>query len=214
MHEKIFPTTNPRIEMASFLPEKYQKVLEIGCGAGNFSENLRSGCEVWGVEPDSSAAKVAAEKISHVLIGKYSEVYNQLPDDYFNLVICNDVIEHMEDYNVFFSSIKDKMATHSCLVGSIPNIRHYGILYELLFKKDWRYQDCGALDKYHLRFFTEKSLKRILRENNFEIDLFTGINTRSKNFINHIIKTIIFNSILIPHYDCQFLQFGFRALPQ
>ena len=44
--------SNKREEIASFLPSSYSKVLEIGCGEGNFIENLKQPFEYWGVEPE------------------------------------------------------------------------------------------------------------------------------------------------------------------
>jgi len=165
-----------RPEMAFFLPEKYERVLEIGCGEGEFIGHLKPGCEVWGIEPDPKAGAVAAGRMKKVLIGKYEEVFEDLPGDYFDLVIANDVIEHMESHDAFFESIKGKLSEGGYLVASIPNVRHWSILRELLWKKDWRYTEAGILDRTHLRIFTGKSLKRTLREHDFIIEKFKGIN--------------------------------------
>jgi hypothetical protein len=67
------------------------------------------------------------------------------------------------------------------LVASIPNVRHWSILRELVWKKDWHYTDAGILDKTHLRIFTGKSLKRTLREHDFAIEKFNGINPMGFN---------------------------------
>jgi 2-polyprenyl-3-methyl-5-hydroxy-6-metoxy-1,4-benzoquinol methylase len=91
-----------RSEVAKFLPNNYSKVLEIGCGTGNFYGNVRQDCEYWGIEPLRAAAQSASKKLHKVLIGKFEEVNQQLPDYYFDLVICNDVIEHMSDHDAFF----------------------------------------------------------------------------------------------------------------
>lgn len=89
-----------RKEMAIFLPEAYNSVLEIGCGEGAFTTYLKPGCEIWGIEPNKIAAEAASQRMYRVLSAKYYEVLSVLPDDHFELVICNDVIEHMEDQTV------------------------------------------------------------------------------------------------------------------
>lgn len=80
-----------------------------------------------------------------------------LPDQHFDMVICNDVIEHMVDHDHFLEHIKTKMRPGACIVGSIPNVRHLTALFKLLVAKDWPYSASGILDRTHLRFFTENS---------------------------------------------------------
>jgi 2-polyprenyl-3-methyl-5-hydroxy-6-metoxy-1,4-benzoquinol methylase len=158
-----------RAEVLPFIPEHYQKVLDVGCGEGLFTEQLDKASERWGIEPDRDAAEIAAKKMDKVLTGRFEEVYPDLPEYYFDLVICNDVIEHMEDHDRFFETIKTKMAENATLVASLPNVRYAKNLWNLLFKKDWKYGEAGILDRTHLRFFTKKSMLRALREHGFEI---------------------------------------------
>ena len=152
-----------RLEMHKFIPEKYSRVLEIGCGCGNFSNNLRHiECEIWGIEPNKDAAKEAATKFDRVLIGNFSDLLDSIPDNYFDLVVCNDVIEHMIDHDKFFEEIKPKITQTGSFVGSIPNILYISSFYKIVIKRDWPYANEGILDRTHLRFFTYKSLKNCL----------------------------------------------------
>ena len=198
-----------RPEVARFLPIQYYKVLEIGCGEGNFHYNLNQHCEYWGIEPFQASAKVASNKLYKVLTGTYEEVFDLLPDSYFDLVICNDVIEHMVDHNAFFVTIKQKIKENSFIVGSIPNVRYLPNLIELLIIKDWMYKDEGILDRTHLRFFTEKSIKRTFIEHEFIIEEFCGYNslTNTATSTKSIMKKLL---SYIFGGDTQFLQFCFR----
>src|SRR5262245_56833577 len=90
-----------RAEMLQLVPSQRNKVLEIGCGEGRFSSGIGGVAELWGIEPDPKAAAVASHCMRTVLIGTYEAVQAELPDAYFDLVICNDVIEHMVDHDVF-----------------------------------------------------------------------------------------------------------------
>ena len=81
-----------RLEVTHLLPKEYERVLEIGCAEGNFRANLKRKCECWGIEPVKAAAKIASQKLDKVLIGTYDDVFDELPEDFFDLVICNDVI--------------------------------------------------------------------------------------------------------------------------
>lgn len=197
-----------RREVSDLLPKHYSRVLEIGCGEGVFRNNLNQEHEYWGIEPVASAAEIARNKLDRVLVGTYQQVENQLPDNYFDLVICNDVIEHMPDHDEFFESIKQKLAGGGHLVASIPNVRYVWNLWDLMINKDWEYKDSGILDRTHLRFFTRKSLERTLRNHKYEIDMITGINKckpwKIRNRLRYLIGILLFGS------DAKYLQYGIR----
>ncbi len=201
--------------MLRFLPHRYERVLEIGCGEGAFSSNLKPKCEIWGVEMNKEVADTARRRMHKVLVGKVELLQQSLPDNYFDLVICNDVIEHMEDHETFLTSIRTKMTNNSYLVGSVPNIRYYFNLKELLVRKDWKYTRWGILDATHQRFFTELSLKCILETNMFSIDKFEGINRIPfdfRNLRNFLHKLMIYAIVILSlgyHKDVLYLQFGF-----
>jgi 2-polyprenyl-3-methyl-5-hydroxy-6-metoxy-1,4-benzoquinol methylase len=204
-----------RREVANFLPVSTKKltVLEVGCGYGNFRKNISTECEYWGIEPIQSIANQATESLDKVLVGTFQQVCDSVPDHYFDCVVCNDVIEHMDDFEGFLQEIKVKMNPGGVLVGSIPNVRYIDNLFKLLVLKDWKYVDSGILDKTHLRFFTQKSLQRTFLSNGYEIELFYGINEISikteslKRFVLSIGATLF--SYLIG-WDSRFTQFGFR----
>jgi 2-polyprenyl-3-methyl-5-hydroxy-6-metoxy-1,4-benzoquinol methylase len=202
-----------RKDVTPLLPKKYSRVLEIGCGEGTFRGNLNRECEYWGVEPMESAAKIASGRLNKVLIGTYDEVLDQLPKDYFDLVICNDVIEHMVDHDAFLQSIKHNLKKDSYLVGSIPNVRYVGNLSKFLFNKDWEYKKDGILDRTHLRFFTEKSLKRTINENGFVLEEFQGIypfqekSVSAQEILRRGARSF---AILFFGQDVKFYQFGIR----
>jgi len=198
-----------RAEMAQFLPNEYSKVLEVGCNIGNFRQYADKSTEYWGIEPLEQAAEIAKTKMDKVLVGFYDKVANDIPDNYFDLVIANDIIEHMEQPWDFLKSIKRKMNERASLVLSIPNVRHYENLKELLFEKDWKYVDAGILDITHLRFFTKKSMIRLLDENKFEIKKMEGINPlRVRKMCSPIYWLLRF----FLGSDIKFLQFGIRAI--
>lgn len=200
---------NKREEVAVFLPAQYSIVLEIGCGEGGFRSNLNEVQEYWGVEPVEAIAKHAQKRLDKVLVGTYEDVENLIPNNYFDLVICNDVIEHMPDHDKFLQSIKNKIKSNGCLVASVPNVRYIGNLMELLVRKDWRYKDEGILDRTHLRFFTMKSLIRTLNENEFSVEQIGGINSHQPRSL--LKQLLYFIAIIIFGKDIKYLQFGIRV---
>jgi 2-polyprenyl-3-methyl-5-hydroxy-6-metoxy-1,4-benzoquinol methylase len=204
-----------RPEVGAFLPPNPVRVLEVGCGMGKFRQNLKTQCEYWGVEQDAKIGALAKSTLDNVLIGMFADVFKLLPDNYFDLIVCNDVIEHMSDHDWFLQSIQEKMIKgQSFLVGSNPNVRYVKNLFALLAKKDWRYTDSGILDRTHLRFFTEKSLKRTLTANGFAIEEFYGINRidlRVRSAKSLVVSSCVLLAALFLGNDISFLQFGFRV---
>jgi 2-polyprenyl-3-methyl-5-hydroxy-6-metoxy-1,4-benzoquinol methylase len=199
-----------RPEVVPFLPPEPRRVLEIGCGEGRFRANLPRTCEYRGVEPSVQAGRVASARLDVVLVGTYGEVAAELPAHYFDLVICNDVIEHMSDHDAFLEDIKQKMAPGAHLVGSVPNVRFLSNLFQVLIGKEWRYEEFGVLDRTHLRFFTGRSWERTLREHGFVVEAIAGINPvdLGANWSRRLAKSA---AIAVLGADTRFLQFGFRA---
>ena len=204
--------SNIRSDMAQFLPDNYFKILEVGCGEGEFIKNINKNIEYWGIEP-SDAYFSAELKLYRVFKGTYLEVCNELPNNYFDLIICNDVIEHMVNCEEFFDSIKMKMSQKSYIIGSVPNVRHLSNLYNLIIKKDWMYKDYGILDKTHLRFFTKKSLLNFLNKNGFIVERYEGINFENINFLSFksIVSFILYK---IMGEDTKYIQYAFRCRKQ
>jgi 2-polyprenyl-3-methyl-5-hydroxy-6-metoxy-1,4-benzoquinol methylase len=162
--------------MQRFVPARRGRVLEVGCSEGRFSNSLPGVDETWGIEP-SAAAEVARSRLTRVYNATFDDVEPELPIAYFDVVICNDVIEHMLDHVGFLKKIKKHIAPGGMIVGSIPNVRYYRVMLQLLLEKDWHYTDSGVLDRTHMAFFTEKSLKKTLEGTGFKITQLVGINT-------------------------------------
>jgi len=216
---EILYYSQSRTEMMSILPPNRRRILEIGCGEGLFSEQINGSEEKWGVEPTEAAASAAKGRLTHVINKFFDEAKSDLPKKYFDLVICNDVIEHMTDHDKFLSDIKDYLAPGGVIVGSIPNVRYHKNLFNVLFVKDWEYMDWGILDRTHFRFFTEKSLRRSLSSAGFVVEELHGINGGiefgwSKWQLAYSAFAVLSIALSFGYFsDIKHLQFAFRARP-
>ncbi|MFH1282170.1 MAG: class I SAM-dependent methyltransferase [bacterium] len=209
MNKRFYYQQN-RNEMLKFIPAEYTRVLEIGCAEGEFISFLKNDSEKWGVELNVESASRAKNKFNKLLIGDYFAVKDQLPDDYFDLIICNDIIEHFIDHDKFLASIKSKLRSRGFFVASLPNVRYYKNLYNLLIKKDWQYEEYGVLDSTHLRFFTIKSIRQTFEKHGFVLEMAAGVN-KPKSVKTAILFALI-NILTLGYYsDIQFLQFGIRG---
>jgi SAM-dependent methyltransferase len=213
---------NARPEVMALLPPLRPglKVLEIGCGEGNFCTQIDDAAEIWGVEPHLPSAEIAQDRMHTVLSTLFDDAKPKLPLHYFDLVICNDVIEHMTDHDSFLAEIIDYMSDDSLLVGSLPNVRYHENLFDLLVKRDWEYQDWGILDRTHFRFFTFGSARRALERAGFDVLLMRGLNAlpvRGTNLGSMARRVFAYGTRLLTlghASDTKYLQIGFLARPR
>jgi len=170
-----------REDMFKYIPRGVRRTLEIGCGYGGFSSLLkeRLGIECWAVEINQEAAGKASEKLDRVINADAATALADLPDGYFDCVMLFDLLEHLADPYSLLCSLKGKLSATGVIVASIPNIRYYRALVDLVVRGDWEYKDHGILDKSHLRFFTRKSIARMLEDLRFQILTLEGIHPTS-----------------------------------
>jgi 2-polyprenyl-3-methyl-5-hydroxy-6-metoxy-1,4-benzoquinol methylase len=180
-----------RPEMFKYIPKNAKCILEVGCNDGAFCATLKSSDrEIWGVEMNQEAAQKATEICNTVLVGDFNEVYNQLPKNYFDCVIFNDVLEHMYSPWDTIRMVKSLLSEKGVLISSIPNFRYIAnLITEVIWEGEFRYKpEGGILDDTHIRFFTSKSIVRMFREQGYEVLINEGINPckswKEKLFIN------------------------------
>jgi 2-polyprenyl-3-methyl-5-hydroxy-6-metoxy-1,4-benzoquinol methylase len=199
-----------RPEMVDFIPKGAKRILDVGCSEGKFALQLKEtlGAEVWGIELSTSAAESAQRRLDRVLVGDIMEQLGQLPDQHFDCVIFNDVIEHLVDPYQVLLAIKQKLSSRGVIVTSIPNVRYFRNLFNLVVRGDWRYEDFGTLDKTHLRFFTKKSIRSMFESLGYRIIQLKGINATPSW------KVAFFNLATLGAFsDTRYLQFCCIAEP-
>ena len=186
-------------------------MLEVGCGVGGFSKAVKDGlgAEVWGIEPNAEAAEYCRAVLDHVFVGSVESHIKDLPDGFFDCICMNDVIEHLVDPWAVLSALRVKLSKTGVIVASVPNVRHYKNLSDLLLRGEWEYTDSGILDKTHLRFFTAKSARRLFEESGYVVAELRGIN-RSRKFKLRMLNWLSFGSL----WDISCLQFAIMVRPQ
>lgn len=194
-----------RYEMLKYLPDNPKRVMDVGCGRGTFAAVVKekTKAEVWGLEYMASEAREAEKVIDKVFSGPCENNIDQLPDNYFDVVYFNDVLEHLIDPYLVVEKFKKKLAPDGIVISSIPNLRYHNALWSLMFKKDFKYKGSGVMDHTHLRFFTQKSIRRMFEEKGYEVVVHEGIN-KSKS-----LKPILYNiPLLFMHTDIFYPQFA------
>jgi 2-polyprenyl-3-methyl-5-hydroxy-6-metoxy-1,4-benzoquinol methylase len=154
------------------IPDGPNVVLDLGCASGFLGKTLlksNKAVEVTGVEIFEPAAAVAREHYKMVHVGDV-EAMNLSYDKCFDLVICGDVLEHLNDPGKVLRQIHGWLKDDGRVVCCLPNVRYWKVWRSLIFNGDWKYASEGIMDQTHLRFFTTKSFKRLLTESSFVVE--------------------------------------------
>ena len=134
--------------------------LEIGCSTGTMLDILKEkGCETWGIEPSGSADR--AEQKGHRVIKNVFEKAI-FPKDYFNLIILNHTLEHMDNPKLILKKINTLLKDRGIVFIDVPN---FGSLSSKLLGKKWPY----LLPLEHKSQFTKESLTKLLKDNGFKV---------------------------------------------
>lgn len=156
-----------RREILPYLPAKAGRLLEIGCGTGATVALVKSEREVvWagGVEISEAAAAAARAHCDRVWCASIEreEIERDIAKGSLDLILCLDVLEHLVDPWSVVKRISPLLAPDGRLIASIPNIRNWKFIRDLLFKGRFRYADAGLLDRTHLRFFVRDTAIELL----------------------------------------------------
>jgi SAM-dependent methyltransferase len=135
--------------------EERGKLLDVGCGNGQFLAEMRDlGWEVFGVEPDRDAVKIARECFGLCVHEGLLEE-NTFPDNTFQAITMNHVIEHLVDPIRTLKECNRMLKSDGKLIIRTPNIKSFGLWK---FGQAWLHLDPPR----HLYLFSPLTLKRFV----------------------------------------------------
>lgn len=168
---------HPRTKLLGLLDERKPSVaLEIGCGAG---ANLYELKKKWpsihtiGIEirPEAAALGKAKGYVDEMhTVDIWNDQSLEFAPGSIDVMIMSHVLEHFPQPDRILERVLPWLSKDGRVLVALPNIRHISILLELLFKKDFHYREIGILDHTHLRFFTRKSMERLLRAHGLSVE--------------------------------------------
>ncbi len=163
-----------RMDLISLIPKNSEnKILEVGMGGGNTLltiKELNLAAEVVGVELmklDNSEQQ--NPKIDRVIFGNLEEIELDLENDYFDVILCGDILEHLINPWKVLEKLRKHLKLNGLLIVSIPNFREIRNVYSIFFKANFKYTERGTLDKTHLRFFCKKNMLELLESTNYTV---------------------------------------------
>lgn len=167
------------------LLEKYlnkeDMILDIGCGIGTIDFYLADKCKhLLGIDVSKGAIKVCRENSRVLGLEKKLEfkqsnfpVQNLLGQ--FNLIICSEVLEHLENDRQAVKTVFKLLSSGGVVIFSVPS--QNAPLYRI-----------GFLNKFekkvgHLRRYLSEDLKEIINKEGFTIKEFVKTEGLLRNFL-------------------------------
>jgi SAM-dependent methyltransferase len=146
------------------VPSEGGAVLELGPGPGAMTKVLLArGHKVTVVENDPEALRVLRELGAEVIEGNLDspDWMNSIAGRRFDAVLACDVLEHLRRPEDVLRRLGEFIAPMGRLVISVPNIAYAGVLAAMR-NGIFDYSDKGQLDRTHVRFFTKRSIEKVL----------------------------------------------------
>lgn len=165
-----------RIETAYYLAGTGEKILDVGCGYGNLLYKLGDNFnKLYGVEINKTRVEKAIELLKDKdfeIIQKNVESAN-FPDEYFDVVVSSDVIEHIADVFSSFKEMTRILKKGGKLITITPNIADIRRRLTLLFGKfpstsasdeGFGFNDgTEVFDGGHIHYFTFSMLEKLYK---------------------------------------------------
>lgn len=205
---------------------EFYDLLDVGCGNGVFSANLKHklGCRLIGVDGSEYALEQARNNgfDETFVIKDFCEDKLPFENNLFNMIVCKDVLEHLINPEYLIKEIYRVCKPNGYILVHVPN--HFTLKGRIKFLFDnnidpynW-FPNAKRWNHPHIRFFTYESFSELLVENNFSLIKNLSSNFHSLPYFPGRIKKIIpFRSkieyYLSNRFPTQFAQ-GFTLLMQ
>ena len=147
------------------LPSEASRILDVGCAAGALGERIkraRPNAVVHGIDRATDALAEARGRLDRVF---ELDLDAPLPAiEEYDCIIFGDVLEHLEDPWRVIREFTPRVPIGGHVIASIPNIRYYKVLRDLVWRGRFEYQERGILDSTHLRFFTLHEMRHLFEQ--------------------------------------------------
>ncbi|MBI5922464.1 MAG: class I SAM-dependent methyltransferase [Betaproteobacteria bacterium] len=156
-----------------------QTILDIGCGSGlSLLEAIAMGATAYGIETDPNVRTIAEELDLNIHIGSLHDV--PFPDVFFDLIVLNQVIEHIPEPGKALDALRKRLRPDGRIVLAFPN---RGSFWQRLSGERW----INWHIPYHLHHFDAVGFKafahrhgyRVLTQSTITPNLWTALQLRA-----------------------------------
>lgn len=150
-------TLSQKLNLINTYSEK-GRLLDVGCGTGNFMAHcIKYGWNAEGVEPSSTARHIAGALQSRI----YPTLEAHVETGY-NAITLWHVLEHLPHLNESIDQLKAKLANNGTLYIAVPNYQCYDAGH---YQEYWAAYDLPR----HLWHFSKNAVKKLLEKKRLDI---------------------------------------------
>ena len=164
------------------------KILDYGCGTGNFIKAAKEGgMDVCGFDVSAFASETVSRELG-VLVKSGEPSPELYPKEAFDAIVAFDVIEHLTDFDIILDYYYLWLKPGGYLFFTTPNLESWD---SKILGKSWY-----GYKKYpeHINYFTPKSIKLALEKFHYNV-----VEIKTWGFIrslNYIVSNLVKNPIL------------------
>lgn len=158
---------------ARYAPSGASTLLDVGSAHGWFLEQANKHFQVLGMEPDTAVASKAAARGLPVRNGFFPDALGG--DERFDVIVFNDVIEHIPDIQSALAACRDRLNGNGILILNLPNSS--GFFYKLSklfarlgwsapFERLWQ----KGLPSPHVHYFRADNLAQLVTRQGFTLE--------------------------------------------
>lgn len=170
---------SPYDEYISQVVKKGRKLLDVGCGYGDFLIKMQKrGWSVYGIEPFQDAVNVSRRRIGEerILKGELPKV--KFRSKNFDVVTLWHVLEHLPNPPIYISRIRSLLRKRGYLIMEVPNLDS---LLLSIFGNNYNWLSTNE----HVFIYSKKGVKKLLHDNGFStLSVYSPLKITSNFAIN------------------------------
>lgn len=148
-------------------------VLDLGCSSGQLAAELHKlGHHVVGV--DVEELEGVRDRVDEFVRRDLDDGIGDAVRGPFDVVVAADVLEHVREPEALLAEARTLLAPGGMVLACVPNFAHWYPRARVA-TGTFAYERRGILDAGHVRFFTRRSFRRLVRAAGFDVERLDGI---------------------------------------
>ncbi|MBF8457956.1 class I SAM-dependent methyltransferase [Kaistella sp. G5-32] len=137
----------------------HAKVLDYGCGAGEFLKFIENDFRTLGFEPNDAARNFASQKLSKT---KILSDLNTIENESLDAITLWHVFEHIDNQEDILYIFHNKLKDSGLLIIAVPNPASFDALH---YKELWAAYDVPR----HIYHFTKSGMEKLMNTENWKM---------------------------------------------